>query len=182
MNGPTGRLGVASFHIQVVGPKAAASHLVAIADVGGDVFTLPPWREPYPAARGVAARLLADSKQPGFVLALALGGEELYGFAYGVRCSHLARLTCHEPGQDFTLKELGVLPQRRGLGLGAALHDAVLARAVPGMHWLTTHPCAAAALGLYRARGWRAVALTGNEQLIMSRRGTHCLVPDRHLR
>ncbi|MEV4748906.1 GNAT family N-acetyltransferase [Streptosporangium sp. NPDC049248] len=173
MNGPTGRPGAAPIHIQVVGQKAAASHLPAIADVGGDVFTLPPWREPYLAARGVAARLLADSKRPGFVLALALGGEELYGFAYGVRCSRLARLTCHEPGQDFTLRELCVLPQRRGLGLGAALHDAVLARAVPGRCWLTTHTCAAAALGLYRARGWRAVALTGSERLIMSRRDIH---------
>lgn len=162
----------AAVRIQVVGPKAAACHLPAIADVGGDVFTLPPWREPYAAARGVAARVLADSKRPGFVLALALDGEELYGFAYGVRCSRLARLTCHEPGPDFTLKELGVVPQRRGLGLGAALHDAVLARAVPGTRWLTTHTRAAAALGLYRARGWRAVALADNERLIMSRRDT----------
>ncbi|MEU8205831.1 GNAT family N-acetyltransferase [Streptosporangium sp. NPDC049046] len=144
---------------------------MAVADVGEEVFTRPPWREPYPAARGVAARLLADSRRPGFVLALAFGGEELYGFAYGVRCSHLARLTCHDkPGPDFTLKELAVLPQRHGLGLGAALHDAVLTRAAPGTRWLTTHTRAAAALGLYRARGWRAVALAGGERLIMSRR------------
>ncbi|MFI6484762.1 hypothetical protein ACIBH1_43055 [Nonomuraea sp. NPDC050663] len=53
-------------------------------------FTGSPWREPYPKARSVAARVLADSERPGFVLALAVAGDEVYGFAYGHRCSALA--------------------------------------------------------------------------------------------
>ncbi|MFF0249094.1 GNAT family N-acetyltransferase [Streptosporangium sandarakinum] len=139
-----------------------------MADVAGAIFTRPPWCEPYPAARSLSARLLADSGSPGFVLAVALHGEELAGFAYGMRCSRLAVLAGREPADDFTLRELGVLPEARGQGLGAALHDAVLSAAEPGRRWLATHPAATEAMGLYRAQGWRSVMLTGENRLIMT--------------
>ncbi|WP_406314615.1 GNAT family N-acetyltransferase [Streptosporangium sp. NBC_01639] len=170
IGGPTGRPGAALPHIQMVGAQAARRFLVAVADVGEEVFTRPPWREPAVRARGVAARLLTDSRQPGFVLALAGEGEEVCGFSYGHRCSTLARLASRPAGDDFTLKELAVLPGLRGRGLGAALHDTLLEAAGDRPRWLATHPAATAALGLYRSRGWRVIALhnaCGQTRLIM---------------
>ncbi|MER6943102.1 hypothetical protein ABT294_03670 [Nonomuraea sp. NPDC000554] len=79
--------------------------------MGGRCFTRSPWREPYPTARSVASRVLADSDRPGFALAVALSGDEVYGFAYGHRCSALALLASRTPGEDFTFKELAVVPE-----------------------------------------------------------------------
>jgi hypothetical protein len=61
--GPTGRAGA---EIHLIAPQDLAGHLPSIADVAGRCFTGPPWREPYPAARNVASRMLADSARPGF--------------------------------------------------------------------------------------------------------------------
>ncbi|MFI6294924.1 hypothetical protein ACIBEJ_25265 [Nonomuraea sp. NPDC050790] len=83
----------------VSAPDVAA--FPALADVGGSIFTRPPWREPYPAARSVASPALADRPRPGFVLAPAVHGEEVYGFAFGHRCSTLA-LASSPPRDDFT--------------------------------------------------------------------------------
>ncbi|WP_214106047.1 GNAT family N-acetyltransferase [Acrocarpospora catenulata] len=138
--------------------SVAVPLLSAVADVGGEVFTRPPWREPYAQARTVAARLLADSARPGFVLAVARQGHEVVGFAYGYRCSALAATAARPCGADFTLKELGVLPDFRGLSIGVALHDQVLAASGGGPWWLITHVNATAALGLYHRRGWQAVS------------------------
>lgn len=162
-----GRQGWAGVEIHLISPHDLARYLPSIADVGGRCFTRSPWREPYPLARSVAARMLTDSERPGFVLALALSGDEVYGFAYGHRCSALALLASRPPGEDFTFKELAVVPERCGMKLGLALHDAVLTAAEDGPRWLSTHPAAQAAIGLYRRRGWRAVAVHGHTRVIM---------------
>ncbi|WP_237110602.1 N-acetyltransferase [Nonomuraea sp. MG754425] len=133
--------------------------LTAVAEAAGEVFTRLPWAEPPKKARRVAARLAADAHMPGFTLAAALHGDQIHGFAYSVRCSRLALLASHLPHGDFTLKELAVLPTARGCGLGMRLHDAVLAAAPATSWWLATHPRAAAALALYRHRGWRVAAI-----------------------
>lgn len=161
--GPTGT------EIRLIPAQDLARHLPSIADVGGRCFTRPPWHEPYPAARSVASRALADSRQPGFVLALAQSTDQVYGFAYGHRCSTLAHLAAHPPGEDFTLKELAVIPELRGLHLGLALHDTVLTAAQGQPHWLSTHIAAQAAIGLYRRRGWRPIALHEQTRLIMQK-------------
>ncbi|MGW0450669.1 GNAT family N-acetyltransferase [Streptosporangium sandarakinum] len=171
-DGPTGSAGAAPPRVRLLGPAQAVRHLPGIADVGGQAFTQPPWCEPQAMARTVAARVLADSHRPGFVLAVALDGEETCGFAYGHRCSTLAALARRPRGNDFTLKELAVLPRVRGHGLGAALHDAVLSAARGGAQWLATDPAATAALGLYRSRGWWTAALCaphGRTRVIMCR-------------
>jgi ribosomal protein S18 acetylase RimI-like enzyme len=162
-----GRHGRAGAEIHLITPRDVARHLPSIAEVGGRCFTRSPWSEPYPAARSVAARMLADSERAGFVLALALSGEEVYGFAYGHRCSALALLAARPPGEDFTFKELAVVPELCGMKLGLALHDTVLAEAAGGPRWLSTHPAATAAIGLYRSRGWRTVAVHGRTRVIM---------------
>ncbi|GAA1254603.1 hypothetical protein GCM10009677_00440 [Sphaerisporangium rubeum] len=154
--------------VHLVERRSVRRHLLDVADVAQEVFTQPPWGESVAAARQVAARLLADSTRPGFVLAVAVRGDEPCGFAYGLRCSRLAALARRAPAHDFTLRDLGVLPEARGQGLGAALHDAVLSAAAPGTRWLSTHPAAVEALGLYRAKGWRCAALSG-VRVIMTR-------------
>ncbi|WP_170322437.1 GNAT family N-acetyltransferase [Acrocarpospora macrocephala] len=150
---------------------SAAALLPAVADVGGQVFTRAPWREPLFQARSVAARLHADLARPGFVLAVACVADELVGFGYGHRCSSLAVAADLPCGEDFTLKELGVLPAHWGKGVGAALHDRVLTASGAGPCWLVTDPRATAAIGLYRRRGWQAVARhpAGGPRLIMRR-------------
>ena len=162
-----GSAGRAGAEIRLVPAADLSCYLASIADVGGRCFTRPPWREPYPAARSVAARMLADSERPGFVLALALSGDEVYGFAYGHRCSALALSAAHPPSDDFTFKELAVVPELCGMKLGLALHDTVIAAAEGGPCWLSTHPAAHAAIGLYRRRGWRVVAVHGPGRVIM---------------
>ncbi|MFD9941239.1 GNAT family N-acetyltransferase [Nonomuraea sp. NPDC059023] len=156
--------------VGLVAAGEIARHLTSVADVGGRSFTRAPWHEPYAAARSVAARLLSDSARPGFVLALALGGdedEEVYGFAYGYSCSSLAVLAGRVAGDDFTLKELAVLPERCGMRYGAALHDTIVAAAGVRPKWLSTHPHARAALGLYRSRGWQVVGRPRTERVVM---------------
>ncbi|GAA0951993.1 GNAT family N-acetyltransferase [Nonomuraea longicatena] len=163
------RAGAVQAHILLVPAPDLAAFLPALADIGGSAFTRAPWREPHPAARSVAARALADRARPGFVLALAVHGEQVYGFAYGYRCSSLALLASHPPRADFTLKELAVLPALQGHGLGVSLHDAVLRAAGEATKWLATHPGAKAAVGLYRSRGWRTALLHRPDRMIMLR-------------
>jgi len=165
-----GSAGRAGAEIRLVPAADLSCYLASIADVGGRCFTRPPWCEPYPLARSVAARVLADSGRPGFVLALALCRDEVYGFAYGLRCSALARCAARPAGDDFTLKELAVTPELCGMRLGLALHDTVLAAAEGGPYWLSTHPAAHAAMGLYRRRGWRVVAVPAPSRVIMYKR------------
>ncbi|MFI6908399.1 GNAT family N-acetyltransferase [Nonomuraea sp. NPDC050394] len=167
--GPEQRAGAVQARILLVSAPDVAAFLPALADVGGSTFTRPPWREPYPAARSVASRALADRARPGFVLALAVHGDEVYGFAYGHRCSALALLASRPPRDDFTLKELAVPPSLQGHGLGVRLHDAVLRAAGDTTKWLATHPGAKAAIGLYRRRGWRTALLHRPDRMIMRR-------------
>ncbi|MFC4535403.1 GNAT family N-acetyltransferase [Sphaerisporangium dianthi] len=161
---PSGRPGVARTRVRLVGASQATAYRAVLADVGGRVFTEPPWHEPYGFARTVAVRMLIDRHQPGFVLALALESEgegeggQVCGFAYGHLASRLAAWAGQPGTDDFTLKEMAVLPEMRGRGTGAALHDALLTAARGGPRWLATHPAATAALDLYRKRGWRTVA------------------------
>ncbi|MEU8403879.1 GNAT family N-acetyltransferase [Nonomuraea sp. NPDC048892] len=157
--GPRGQAGAATFQIRLVNGDEVEHLLAAVADTAGEIFTRPPWTEPRQTARAVADRLASDALRPGFTLAAALRGDRLHGFAYGLRCSRLALATSRLPCGDFTLKELAVLPSARGLGLGVRLHDVVLTAAPSASWWLATHPRAAAALGLYRHRGWRVTAL-----------------------
>ncbi|WP_158578479.1 GNAT family N-acetyltransferase [Spongiactinospora rosea] len=147
--------------------------LDTVAEVAEGVFTRPPWSEPRTEARAVAARLATDALRPGFLAVAALHGDQVCGFAYAVPCSRLALLASRLPRGDLTLKELAVLPAARGWGLGAMLHDRLLAAAPPASWWLLTHPRAGAALGLYRHRGWRVAACHpaphGRSRLIMLR-------------
>ncbi|GAA2838308.1 GNAT family N-acetyltransferase [Nonomuraea rubra] len=161
--GPRGQAGAATFEIRIVPVNEVDGLLVAVAEVAAQVFTRPPWAEPRQSAYAVAERLAADTLRPGFALAVAFHDDQVHGFAYGVRCSRLALLASRLPRGDITLRELAVSPSMQGHGLGVRLHDALLSASPGTSWWLSTHPRAGAALGLYRRRGWRVAALLNAE-------------------
>jgi GNAT superfamily N-acetyltransferase len=174
--GPRGQAGTALSEIRLVPASEVPGLLAAVADVAGQIFTRPPWAEPRETARAITERLAADTLRPGFTLAAALHGDQVHGFAYGVRCSRLALLASRLPCGDITLRELAVLPTMQGRGLGVRLHDTLLSASPGASWWLSTHPRASAALGLYRRRGWRVAALQKAEhqfRLIMLRTAPH---------
>jgi ribosomal protein S18 acetylase RimI-like enzyme len=119
------------------------------------------------------ARLLrVRRRQPGFVLAAALHGGYLVGFAAGMplrpSTSWWRKLTTplaeddtdEYPGRTFALTELAVRAAWRRQGTGRELHDLVLADRSEERATLTVAPDANAAQSALRAWGWQRVART----------------------
>ncbi|MFE5511864.1 MULTISPECIES: GNAT family N-acetyltransferase [unclassified Streptomyces] len=98
-------------------------------------FCGAPWHEPPLGAVRTVERLLGSAVgRPDFRAVAALGpDDELLGFTAGWTDTVL---TGREPA--FELAELVVAPAHQGLGLGRALHDAILAEAAPGSRLLMT--------------------------------------------
>jgi len=137
----------------------------ALAQVAAAAFAGPPWHEAAPDAARSVDRMLACARHGSFALAVAFApeGPGLDGFAYGRPGWHPAVPGGYPPdpacAAPFELCELAVRPSARGRGAGAALHDAIVAASGPRRRWLTTHPAARPALGLYRSRGWQTIRL-----------------------
>jgi GNAT superfamily N-acetyltransferase len=167
--------GLANLMVSGLGPVLAEVALLA--------FTAPPWNETPAQAWQLADRMLADAQRPGFALALAFtgGGMRLVGFGYGLP-------RCPAPGspigplpfapfagtEPFEFCELAVMPAARGIGVGRALHDAVLAASNPQPRWLVTHPAAHPAVRLYQTSGWQISRVfpsstNGSSRLLMTR-------------
>ncbi|MFN2321654.1 MAG: N-acetyltransferase family protein [Trueperaceae bacterium] len=143
----------------------------AIVSVYADAFSGPPYREGSAARSRFAPRWIAHAAAPGWRGAGAWVDDVLVGFAYGHAATpglpwvdavraQLAPPTrtkwCTDP---FLLCELAVVPAHRGLGLGSALHDAVIDGAPHATALLTTldDRSTAGAL-LYARRGWRRLS------------------------
>jgi GNAT superfamily N-acetyltransferase len=159
---------------------AAEGLAPALAEIAAAAFAGPPWNEADGQAGRAVDQMLACARRRSFVLAVALApeGPGLAGFAYGLPGWHPAILGGRPPepadAPPFELCELAVRPSARGRGVGAALHDAILAVSGPRLRWLTTHPAARPALGLYRSRGWHTTRLVpsardGTTRLLMTR-------------
>ena len=111
-------------------------------------------------------------RQPGFVLAEARHGGYLVGYASGMplrpSTSWWRRLTTPLPpevtaehaGRTFALTDLLVRASWRRQGIGAQLHELVLAGRPEERATLTVSPGAAAAQAALRSWGWRKVART----------------------
>jgi hypothetical protein len=88
------------------------------------------------------SRLLADAARPGFALVTADDVTGAVGFAYGLPGRHLALTAGHRDAWSaappFEFCELAVLATACDAGVGAALHDALLAQAGLGPRWLAT--------------------------------------------
>lgn len=134
-----------------------------------DAFSRPPYRGADPAA--FADILLRHTERPTFTGLVAEEAGSVTGFAYGYTGEpggwwydqvqaglpvETAQTWLDEP---FELAELAVAPQAQGRGLGARLHDELLAlasrhhrRAV-----LSTLEAETRAMHLYRRRGWQVL-------------------------
>ncbi|MFJ2783198.1 MULTISPECIES: GNAT family N-acetyltransferase [unclassified Streptomyces] len=98
-------------------------------------FCGAPWHEPPARAVRTVDRLLGSAAgRPGFLAVAAFGPDDgLRGFAAGWTDTALSG---DEPA--FELAELVVAPAHQGLGLGRALHDALLTALPPGPRRLMT--------------------------------------------
>ena len=168
--------------ITMTGPLAAVAVgglASELSDLAAAAFAAPPWKETPAHARQLTTRMLADARQPAFVLAFAFKGHgpALAGFGYGVPrwpdpvIAGTGQASTTDP---FELCELAVRPGARGHGAGQALHDAIVAASGPQPRWLVTHPAARPAVSLYRASGWHTKRLfpsraDGSPRLLMAR-------------
>src|SRR5690606_34518664 len=135
-----------------------------------EAFSQPPYRGVDPAA--FADILLRHADGPTFLGLVAEEGGQVVGFASGYTGERggwwYDRVRAGLPGETaqtwldrpFELAELAVAPHAQGRGLGAQLHDQLLAlasrrhrRAV-----LSTLEAESRAMHLYRRRGWQVLA------------------------
>ena len=161
-----------------------------VREVYADAFGSPPWEEDPAMADAYLDRLASDAGRPGFTAALAVDGGAVLGFAVAwttpspfprERCyPHVAAALGPERTDDWLcgareVDELAVRREARGLGLGAALLDAVTAGAPEGRSWLLTAARAGAAAGFYRRLGWHQATHPGAD-----RRGVIAFLGPRH--
>ncbi|MEK9523280.1 GNAT family N-acetyltransferase [Streptomyces venezuelae] len=113
----------------------AAGHRDELLALCAQAFCGAPWHEPPRGALRTVDRLLdSAARRDDFTAVAALGADgALLGFAAGWTDTVL---TGAEPA--FELAELVVAPGHQGLGIGRALHDALLAAAAPGPALLMT--------------------------------------------
>lgn len=156
---------------QVLNGAAAGEHADELQALHADVYADSPQRREEDAG-WFAERLRVQRRQPGYVLAEARHGGYLVGYASGfpLRPStswwrHLTTalpgdVTAEHPGRTFAVTDLAVRASWRRQGIGAALHDLVLANRPEERATLTVLPAATPAQIAFRNWGWRKVART----------------------
>jgi GNAT superfamily N-acetyltransferase len=133
------------------------------------VFTRPPFNDSETEVGGFAEEFVGDVRHPEFRCFTARRSGELVGFAYGFRTftdqpwnpwyEEILRSVGPAVSDSwirgrFAVGWLAVLEQHRGHGIGAALHDELVASGGPTRWWLVTHDLDSPARRLYQARGW----------------------------
>lgn len=167
--GPPGSRGPGGpVRITALDGRTLAARLADLLNIAVAAFTAPPWNETRAQASAAAMRLIADSvERAGHLAFMAEAGEEPCGFTYAVLARRLEAMAGHtaRPATPFELRELAVDPRYRGLGIGAALHDALITASPATPRYLLTHPGARPALALYRTRGWRSTVLIDRQDI-----------------
>ena len=157
--------------VRPLAADSAAALSDAVVSVYAAAFSGPPYGEGSAARSRFAPRWIAHAAAPGWRGVGAWVEGALVGFAYGHAATpglpwvdavlaQLAQPTRTKWGTDpFLLCELAVAPAHRGLGLGSALHDALIDDAPHATALLTTldDRSTAGAL-LYARRGWRRLS------------------------
>ena len=151
--------------------RQAAAHADELQALHAEVYADPPYGLAADPAR-FAERFRVQCRQPGFVLAEARHGGYLVGYAAGMPLRPStswwrelttplpADTTAEHPGRTFALTELLVRASWRRQGIGAALHDLILAGRPEERATLTVWPAAAPAQSAFAKWGWRKVART----------------------
>jgi GNAT superfamily N-acetyltransferase len=156
------------------GAQAAGREAELLA-LHAEVYADPPYRsngDDDDDAAAFAERFRVQRRQPGFVLAEALHGEYLVGYAAGMPLRPSTswwryltaplpgEVTAEHPGRTFALTDLLVRASWRRQGIGRELHDLVLADRDEERATATVLPAALAAQQAFRSWGWRRVART----------------------
>jgi ribosomal protein S18 acetylase RimI-like enzyme len=144
-----------------------ATHLTAITDLYGAVFTEPPYAETPDQIRHFAAELLALSERGDFDCITAWHEDELVGFIYAITQPGdrwFTRATTpiprHLAGIDRCfIIDWGVRADRRGSGVGGTLMRHLLAER-PEQHAVLSSRPESPAYQLYLRAGWTQVGNT----------------------
>ena len=155
--------------LRLLGGRQAAEHAAELEALHAEVYAEPPYLLD-DDAEGFARRFGVQRRQPGFVLAEARHGGYLVGYASGMPLRPSTSwwrdlttplpelLTAEHQGRTFAVTDVLVRASWRRQGIGAALHDSILAGRPEERATLTVLPTAAAAQHAFRAWGWRKVA------------------------
>jgi GNAT superfamily N-acetyltransferase len=135
------------------------------------MYADPPYGRDQDAAL-FARRFRVQRRQPGFVLAEARHGGYLVGYGCGMPLRPSTswwreltaplpdEVTAEHPGRTFALTDLLVRASWRRQGIGATLHDLILAGRAEERATLTVLPAATPAQNAFGKWGWRKVART----------------------
>jgi GNAT superfamily N-acetyltransferase len=149
----------------------AAAHADELQELHAAVYADPPYGRAGDAAL-FAGRFRVQRRQPGFVLAEARHGEFLVGYGCGMPLRPSTswwrelttplpdEVTAEHPGRTFALTDLLVRASWRRQGIGATLHDLILAGRPEERAALTVLPAAIPAQNAFGQWGWRKVART----------------------
>jgi ribosomal protein S18 acetylase RimI-like enzyme len=150
---------------------AALSLSQTVCDMHEAIFSLPPFN-------GRAAELAHQrayypnlTARPGFRLTIARESDQYVGFGYGYMLpadtqwwqgsiDPVSSQPTSETGHHrFVILDLGVLPSRRALGIGRAIHDELLSRSGADYAGVALQLEAAEAQRIFRRWGWQMVSL-----------------------
>jgi GNAT superfamily N-acetyltransferase len=156
---------------QLLDGRQAAAHEDELRALHAEVYAAPPYRQ-HDDEQGFARRFAVQRRQPGFALAEARHGDYLVGYAIGMplrpstswwrdlTTTLPGEVTAEHPGRTFAVADLLVRAPWRRQGIGATLHDLLLAGRPEERATAAVLPGAAPAQHAFRAWGWRKVART----------------------
>jgi GNAT superfamily N-acetyltransferase len=156
---------------QLLDGTQAAAHADELQALYAEVYADPPYGRGEDAAL-FARRFRVQRRQPGFVLAEARHGGYLVGYGCGMPLRPSTswwrelttplpdEVTAEHPGRTFALTDLLVRASWRRQGIGATLHDLILAGRPEERATLTVLPAAIPAQNAFGLWGWRKVART----------------------
>ncbi len=143
----------------------------AVSGLYQAVFSLPPFSGDDDEFANQRSYYPAMTARPGFRLTTARAGDKHVGFGYGFLlpadtrwwtglADPVSEKFAREDGtRTFALIDYGVLPAWRGLGVGRAIHDELLAGSGARRATLSVQPKAAETEEIYRRWGWRNVSV-----------------------
>jgi len=149
--------------------RRAAELLDPICALYDAVFSQPPFRWTADESAHHRQSLVELARNPTFGLATAEAGDELVGFAYGVRLAPStgwwqgfeepppAELVAEHGGRTFALIDLAVRSDYRKRGLGRELLDTLLNSRSEERATLAVQPVAEDTKTFYAHLGWQLV-------------------------
>jgi hypothetical protein len=151
--------------------RQAAAHEDELRALYAEVYAAPPYLR-QDDEREAGRRFAVQRRQPGFALAEARHGGYLVGYAAGMPLRPSTSwwrnltttlpddVTAEHPGRTFAVADLLVRAPWRRQGIGATLHDLLLAGRPEERATAAVLPAAGPAQHAFRAWGWRKVART----------------------